>query len=148
MQPGHYTELFFLDEATALAVGHRPCSECRRERYIEYQDVWAQAFGLTKRPTAKDIDLQLKRDRSECRENVVSDLKAIPAGAIVRAGKVGDFYLVGDDRLHRWTFEGYGPSVSPADVGSPWVLVTPACHVRLLQSGYVPALHASMGARQ
>ena len=110
MQPGHYTELFFLDEATALAAGHRPCSECRRERYIEYQDAWAQVFGLTKRPTAKDIDLQFKRDRSERRGNVVSDLNAIPDGAIVQASKAGDFYLVRDGRLHRWTFDGYGPS--------------------------------------
>ncbi len=148
MQPGHYTELFFLDEATALAAGHRPCSECRRERYVAYQEAWARVFGLEKRPVAKDIDLQLKRDRSERRENVFSDLKAIPAGAIVRADKAGDFYLVRDGRLHRWSFDGYGPSVSPADIGSPLVMVTPECHVRLLESGYVPALHPSLGARQ
>jgi hypothetical protein len=147
MQPGHYTELFFLDEATALAAGHRPCSECRRERYVAYQEAWARVFGLAKRPTAKDIDLQLKQDRPERRENVVSDLKAIPTGAIVQAGKGGDFYLVRDGRLHRWSFDGYGLSVSPADVAAPLVMVTRACHVRILRSGYVPALHPSLGRR-
>ena len=144
MPPGHYTELFFLDEATALAAGHRPCSECRRERYIEYQDAWAQAFGLTKRPTAKDIDLQLKRDRSDRMGSVVSDLNRIPEGAIVQANSSGHFYLARRGRLHRWTFEGYGASLSPADVPGSLITVTPSCHLRLLQSGYVPAFHPSL----
>ena len=66
MQPGHYTELFFLDEATALAAGHRPCSECRRDRYVAYLEAWATGIRAgRRRPTAKDIDQQLKRDRSE-----------------------------------------------------------------------------------
>ena len=146
MQPGHYTELFFLDEATALAAGHRPCSECRRERYVEYQDAWARAFGLAKRPTAKEIDLQLKRDRSDRRVHVVSDLNRIPAGAIVQAINTGDFYLARHGRLHRWTVDGYGSSLSLADVASSLIIVTPLCHLRLLQSGYVPALHPSMDA--
>jgi hypothetical protein len=146
MQPGHYTELFFLDEATALAAGHRPCSECRRERYVEYQDAWARAFGLAKRPTAKEIDLQLKRDRSDRREHVVSDLNRIPAGAIVQANNTRDFYLARHGRLHRWTFDGYGSSLSPADAAPSLIIVTPSCHLRLLQSGYVPALHPSMDA--
>ena len=55
MQPGHYTELFFLDEATALAAGHRPCSECRRERYVAYQEAWARVFGLKKRPRQRTL---------------------------------------------------------------------------------------------
>ena len=144
MQPGHYTELFFLDEATALAAGHRPCSECRRERYVEYLDAWARAFGLEKRPTAKDIDQELKRDRSKRRETSVTDLKSILSGVIVKAEKTGEFYLVHDDRLHRWTFDGYGPPLSPANVASAFSVVTPTCHIRVLQNGYVPALHPSL----
>jgi hypothetical protein len=145
MQPGHYTELFFLDEATALAAGHRPCSECRRERYIEYQDAWAQAFGLTKRPMAKEIDLQLKRDRSDRRGSVVGDLNRIPEGAIVQANNTGHFYLAHHGKLHRWTFEGYGSSQLLADVAASLTIVTPSSHLRLLQRGYVPAFHPSLG---
>lgn len=145
MQPGHYTELFFLDEATALAAGHRPCSECRRDRYVDYLEAWARAFGMDKRPTAKDIDQQLKRDRSERRDTTVTDLKNIPSGVIVKAKNTGDFYLVRNARLHRWTFDGYGPSLSPIDVASAFAVVTPSCHVRVLHCGYVPALHSSLG---
>ena len=144
MQPGHYTELFFLDEATALAAGHRPCSECRRDRYVAYLEAWVRAFGLAGRPTAKEIDQQLKRDRSERRETLVSDIDEIPSGVIVKAEHAGDFYLVHDGRLHRWTFDGYGPSQLPSNVASAFSVVTPMCHVRLLQSGYVPALHPSL----
>lgn len=145
MQAGHYTELFFLDEATALAAGHRPCSECRRDRYVAYLEAWARAFGMEKRPTAKDVDQQLKRDRSERRETMVTDLRNLPSGVILKAEKTRDFYLVRDGRIHRWSFDGYGPSLSPADVASAFTVVTPSCHVRVLQSGYVPALHSSPG---
>ena len=100
MQPGHYTELFFLDEATALAAGHRPCSECRRGRYVAYLEAWARAFGIEKRPTAKDIDQQLKRDRSVRQENMVTDLSNIPSGVIVKAENAGNFHLVHHGRLH------------------------------------------------
>ena len=137
MQPGHYTELFFLDEATALAAGHRPCSECRRHRYVEYPDAWAQAFELTKRPTAKEIDQQLKRDRSERRETLVSDIDEIPSGVIVKDCVTNGFFLIHAGRLHSWSFDGYGPGLSADDVGSRLAVVTPACHVRVLQSGYL-----------
>jgi hypothetical protein len=144
MQPGHYTELFFLDEATALAAGHRPCSECRRDRYVAYLEVWARAFGLAGRPTAKDIDQQLKRDRMGQWDASVSHLEDVPSGVIVKAEKTGDYYLVRDGRLHRWTFDGYGPSQLPASVTSNFTMVTPACHLRVLTCGYEPELHPSV----
>src|SRR5262245_21274653 len=61
MSPGLYTELFFLDEATAFAAGHRPCAECRRERFNAYRSAWNTAFGHL--PTAPEIDEQLHADR-------------------------------------------------------------------------------------
>ena len=146
MQPGHYTELFFLDEATALAAGHRPCSECRRDRYVDYIEAWARAFGIGKRPAAKDIDQQLKRDRLLKREEMVTALERIPSGVIVKAENSEDLYLVRDGSLHRWTFDGYGLSLSPKNLASAFSVVTPLCHVRVLQSGYVPAFHPSLNA--
>ena len=145
MQPGHYTELFFLDEATALAAGHRPCSECRRGRYVAYLEAWARAFGLERRPTAKDIDQQLKRDRMGRRDASVGHLEDVPSGVIVKAENFGDFYLVHDGMLHRWTFAGYDPSQLPASAASNFTMVTPSCHVRVLECGYVPELHPSLG---
>src|SRR5262245_27903518 len=59
MTPGHYTELFFLDEATALAAGHRPCAECRHARFLDFCNAWGQAHmngGTAARPTAQEID--------------------------------------------------------------------------------------------
>src|SRR5271165_1152863 len=59
MRPGFYTELFFLDEATALAAGHRPCAECRRERYNDFRKAWQSSHPGTSGsslPTADEID--------------------------------------------------------------------------------------------
>jgi hypothetical protein len=57
MRPGHYTELFFLDEATALAAGHRPCAECRREAFRRFVDGWARGAGCAgERVRAADMD--------------------------------------------------------------------------------------------
>ncbi len=62
MSPGHYTELFFLDEATALAAGHRPCAECRRERFNAFRDAWRLAED-SHPPTADEIDNRLHAER-------------------------------------------------------------------------------------
>ena len=103
-----------------------------------------RAFGLAGRPTAKEIDQQLKRDRSERRETLVSDIDEIPSGVIVKAEHAGDFYLVRKANLHRWTFDGYGPSQLPSNVASAFSVVTPMCHVRMFENGYVPEMHLSL----
>jgi hypothetical protein len=63
-EPNRYTPLFFLDEAVALAAGHRPCAECRRNAYNTYRTLWAQTHGGAM-PYAKDVDTQLHRERTE-----------------------------------------------------------------------------------
>ena len=66
MTPGRYTELFFLDEATALAAGHRPCAECRHARFLEYCTAWRTAHpdgGRSAQPTAKEIDDRMHAER-------------------------------------------------------------------------------------
>src|SRR4030095_11741680 len=67
MTPGHYTELFFLDEATALAAGHRPCAECQRERFTRFRDLWATAnpeLAGTSRPAAPVMDASIHQERT------------------------------------------------------------------------------------
>lgn len=145
MQPGHYTELFFLDEATALAAGHRPCAECRRDRYGNYLDAWMRAFGLAKRPTAKEVDAELKRERGQLSSPGQHDAAALPTGTFLKDGTTGDFFVVAAGRLMRWSFDGY-LAANPAEVESRRLaVVTPACHVAVLHAGYVPALHPSVG---
>src|SRR5947207_4205626 len=66
MTPGRYTELFFLDEATALAAGHRPCAECWRARFLDYCNAWVLAHPSDRRltsPTTEEIDRRLHSER-------------------------------------------------------------------------------------
>lgn len=143
MQPGHYTELFFLDEATALAAGHRPCAECRRDRYGAYLDAWMRAFGLTKRLTAKEVDAELKRERGRLLPLMEPDIAALPAGTCLKDTVTGEFFVVAAGGLLRWSFDGYHAYSSNSVAPGRLVLVTPACHVAVLRAGYESALHPS-----
>jgi hypothetical protein len=150
MQPGSYTELFFLDEATALAAGHRPCAECMRERYDVFRRAWlrgnggASARGL---PKATELDAQLHRDRLSKRVKrtyrcVLSDL---PVGTFVRADPDGMPHLLVGDSLARWSPEGYAPrdSVDPA---LEVEVLTPSSSVAAIKAGFPPAIHESVSA--
>jgi hypothetical protein len=127
-----YTELFFLDEATALAAGHRPCFECRRTAALTF----AKAAGDGERLRAADLDARLHAERLGQRETVV--VAGLPVGAMV-ADADGPL-LVGPGRLLRWRFEGYDP-VRAEPVRA--VLLTPSTALAALAAGYVPQLHPS-----
>ena len=105
MQPGRYTELFFLDEATAYAAGHRPCGECRREAYRAFIATWTQAHGPT--PT-KEIDQILHAQRIHRRQKVTweADVESLPDGTMV-VGPSGPVLLW--QGHHDWSFAGYTP---------------------------------------
>ena len=89
MTPGHYTELFFLDEATALAAGHRPCAECRRERFDAFRSAWQNAHpqkgGL--QPTASEIDNRLHVERVAPENLFVANLAELPDGVLVKSAE-------------------------------------------------------------
>lgn len=116
-----YTELFFLDEATALAAGHRPCFECRRSD--------ARAFAAAfKRQRADDIDAVLAQERRGPKPEIaVADLAP---GAMVAAGDRA--FLFDGAEFHRWSFEGYAPG-APA---GPLTLLTPVSTLAALRAGY------------
>src|SRR5580658_8848742 len=84
MSPGRYTELFFLDEAVALAAGHRPCAECRRERFNAFRNAWNRSRQPEDRaPLASEIDLELHRARIDSRGEKVTweaPLNTLPDG--------------------------------------------------------------------
>ena len=134
LQPGRYTELFFLDEATALAAGHRPCAECRREDYERFAElVGARADAIDERLHAERLDGRARR----LHPAVLEDL---PDGAFVLED--GEPRLVLGRRLLAWTPAGYErPRPRPAGRAA---LITPPTLVSVLRSGWaplVPLLH-------
>jgi hypothetical protein len=140
MQAGRFTELFFLDEATALAAGHRPCALCRRADYQRLTEIWTELHpGQT---GADAIDAQLHRERLAERPTVRVD--GLPDGAFVIAA--GTPALVLGRRLLRWTPAGY---VADATRPRRAELVTPPSLVSLLEREWdplVPLLHPSATA--
>jgi hypothetical protein len=136
-----WTELFFLDEATALAAGHRPCFFCRRIDANRFRAAWEEGNGVTD-ILADDIDTVLHRERLDGRAKRLHPLPApmmrLPDGAMIALA--GESYLIANGRMWRWSFDGY----HAADVdGGAAMLLTPPSTLRALSAGYRPVLHES-----
>jgi hypothetical protein len=148
MTAGQYTELFFLDEATALAAGHRPCAECQRERFRHFRAAWAAANPhLTGTPTPPvaviDDVLQRERLQKEARPLLpLGQVDQLPDGCFVAPIGDGNAYLVVQGRLLRWTPFGYAQLSEPAGAVDV-TLLTPLSIVRALATGFVAGLHPS-----
>jgi hypothetical protein len=149
MSPGRYTELFFLDEATALAAGHRPCAECQRERYLLFRDTWAAAnadlIGATL-PSADQMDAILHAERVDGgreKRTYLAPASELPNGVMV-ADDEGVPCLVGEHHLLRWEPGGYGPGI-PKPVGVLFRVLTPKTIVRAISRGYPVMVHPSAG---
>ncbi len=142
--PRRYSELFFLDEATALSAGHRPCAECRRARYEEFRSAWAAGVGRRgDRPGADEMDRILHGERNESATEAprfAARLSALPSGVLVELE--GRPCLVLDGGLRPWSFEGYGPAlrVSPQ---AKMRVITPRSIIGAIRAGFLPALHES-----
>jgi hypothetical protein len=144
MPPGRWTALFFLDEVTALAAGHRPCGECRRQDYLAYAGAWQRAGGLARPPRAGEMDARLHAERVEPRTRRQRTRPAtageLPDGVMVRhRGACG---LLGGGRFLPWSFAGYGDPVALAP-GATVELLTPPASVAVIAAGYRPMLHPS-----
>lgn len=142
MAPDSYTELFFLDEATALAAGHRPCWECRRADFHAFAAAWARGHDLPAPPRAGAIDAALHAQRTDPatrrQRRWTGDLAALPDGCFV--DWAGRPHLLRPTALLPWSFAGYGAPVARPAGGSVAVL-TPPGTVRTLAAGFRPALH-------
>jgi hypothetical protein len=142
LQPGKFTELFFLDEATAFAAGHRPCALCRREDYVRFCDLWS---GLHRGPVGADaIDAQLQFERvdegTRDRRLHRADPDDLPDGAFVLEADTA--WLVLGEGLLRWTPAGYTERRSRPSRRVE--LVTPPSLVEVLRAGWngvVPFFH-------
>lgn len=130
-----YTELFFLDEVSALSAGHRPCYECRRKAATSFARHWAEAQQLDRPPKAGEMDLILHQQRLDGRNKrvVLTNSDELPDGAMTKLdngyfAKRGKYWL-------RWSTSGYQNNIELAD--ETVELLTPSAIVDVLKAGYV-----------
>jgi hypothetical protein len=136
-QPGRYTELFFLDEATALAAGHRPCAECRRADFDRWTAAWPH--GDTK-VAAMDAVLHASRLDGTAQRTHGAALGELPDGVIVE--RAGAPFLWSGGALRPWAAKGYGPPEA-ARAGDRVTVLTPAATVAVIANGYGVSTHRS-----
>lgn len=139
MGPG-YTELFFLDEVTALTAGHRPCFECRRADARTFADAWAVAFDLSEPPKADAMDAVLHSERT-APQNTLTAIDACPDGAMAQTGD-GRMFAMRNGEALWWSPTGYGIGPRPQHAR----LLTPPAMLEVLSAGYRPAWHPSAEA--
>jgi hypothetical protein len=172
MPPGRWTALFFLDEATALAAGHRPCAYCRRADFAAFAEAWHRATEGSGepqggapvdregsgepqagapvdrgRPRAPEIDARLHAERVDPRSRRQRTRPAVagelPDGVMVRHRRTTG--LLAGGRLLPWSFAGYLAPV-PLPPGAPVELLTPPATVATIAAGYRPLVHHSAPA--
>jgi hypothetical protein len=139
-----WTELFFLDEATALAAGHRPCFLCRRDAALQFRAAWASGNGGST-PRAAEMDATLHGERILSGAKRTHDLRlpleSLPDGTMAAAGTHA--FLVVAGRWFRWSMAGYVPADPIPRVDG---LITPPATIAALRAGYRPLLHPSVEA--
>jgi hypothetical protein len=140
-----YTQLFFLDEVTAFAAGHRPCAECRRADFVRFTNAWRTAFDITSRRIADEMDAVIHAQRCVSGKGGVTisrDCAAgLPDGAMISAA--GAAYAVRGGAFFPWSFDGYA---SPSPIKGDLRLLTPRSVTKIFENGYAPSFHASAGA--
>ena len=136
-----WTELFFLDEATAFAAGHRPCFFCRRDDANRFRAAWQRGNGVTDM-RAKEMDAVLHRERLERGKKRLHPLPVplaeLPDGAMVQAG--AESFVVLQGRALLWSMAGYRTADHAIDDA---MLLTPPSTLRAISAGYRPVLHGS-----
>lgn len=132
----NWTELFFLDEAAAMAAGHRPCAYCRRKNYKAFTDAW----GAKLKAPQMDAILHAARATHGARslQTHRADAQPLPAGTFVKTDKIS---LLTQDAALPYTPSGYGPP-EPRPTDTVTVLTSPPM-LDVLRGGYIPALHPS-----
>src|ERR1700676_3534037 len=144
MRGRSWPELFFLDEATALSAGHRPCFFCRRDDANRFRAAWQEGNGVS-RVLARDVDAVLHGERLSGRKKRLHartmPLEQLPNGAMVQEG--ADSFLILQGRALAWSPAGYREAQSAIKDA---MLLTPPSTLRALLAGYWPVLHPSATA--
>ena len=143
MAPNRYTELFFLDEATAFSAGHRPCFECRRQDAVRFKTYWLKGnpeYGFDERTPIAEIDNILHRERigrKGLKVTHTEDIAGLPDGSCIRwKDKAG---LVRGGEIFFWSSSGYEQAV-PRPYSGPVEVLTPASFVKTFRAGYAPQM--------
>lgn len=147
MSPNTWTELFFLDEVTAFAAGHRPCGYCRRQDFKKFKELWRAANpNLVTGQSIKFVDEVLHKERvSKNRTKLFYDdlLKTLPGGTMFMLPEIANQYFVlKQDKVFKWTSQGYETHLSVPGDTSVRVL-TPRSVVNTFAQGYEPGFHES-----
>ena len=141
-----WTELFFLDEAVALAAGHRPCFFCRREAAEAFRNAWALGRAV-KLPRGPEMDAVLHSERLDHGRKRLhgspGPADELPDGTVLAAA--GEAYPLAHGRAFRWTAHGYD---EPVEIPRAHALLTPPSTLGALRAGYRPALHPSIDTMQ
>lgn len=135
-----YTELFFLDEVTALTAGHRPCFECQRDKANNFARIWEQTYGAIMGSRADGMDQALHLERTDTKSVHIakSETGNLPDGTVIRNGQT--MYARKSQNWLEWRGDGY----RKMDLASGhFELLTPTAIIRLLQNGYEPCWHES-----
>ena len=138
MSPGRYTELFFLDEATAFSAGHRPCAECRRQAYTQFKTLWIQAHGDL------PIDQTLHEERTNAKGNKrthSASAESLPSGTFIVWQ--GDAWLLWNDCVLKWSSGGYVEKVARDVLSGDVEVLTPPSIVAVFVLGYRPHVHVT-----
>jgi hypothetical protein len=141
-----WTELFFLDEVTALAAGHRPCFYCRREQAKAFAGHYGDAFRAAA-PKAGEIDARLHEERlasgGQAKPVDAKALRGLPDGSVVAS--YGQAFALRGGAALPWSFSGYGQALDREALSGPALLVTPPATVAVLRSGYKPVWAVKAG---
>jgi hypothetical protein len=143
MMPDRWTELFFLDEATAFAAGHRPCFECRKDDAKRFKSCWIKgnpSHNFTMATSINQIDEIIHHERIDANKAKVIHERAsgdIPEGTFVLVND--DPYVLINGMPHRWTPFGYERSMALPEV-SMFTVLTPRSIVNAFSAGYVPQI--------
>jgi hypothetical protein len=143
MTPNLYTELFFLDEATAFSAGHRPCAECRRESFNLFKQLWLAAnpaYGFNIKTPIHKIDEIIHAERIDQNNRKVTfeeRISGLPDGTFILVND--EAFLVASKKMYRWTEYGYENSTGLSATAIVTVL-TPRSIVNTFRAGYVPQI--------
>jgi hypothetical protein len=147
--PGNYSELFFIDEATAFSAGHRPCAYCQRKRHLEFKNAWVLANVAEERRASTlmgDVDKVLHAERTMPgggKSTFDAILGELPCGTVFELEEIA--YLVSARGYLPWSFVGYGDA-SSIDAATMVKVLTPRSIVRAFAQGFTPMVLASAHA--
>jgi len=148
MAPDRYTELFFLDEATAFAAGHRPCFECRRMDFVRFKAFWLKGnpeYNFDERISIQEIDKILHEeriDRQRAKVTFTESHLTLPNGTFVLYEKFP--FLILNGLILRWSPSGYEKGI-PIPQVDPITVLTPRSIVNAFRAGYIPQMQPFPG---